>query len=78
MFDYVMFVTDQKKIKGGQFQYFYGTKDEMAELKKNNKKIPSDKIISPEIPGPGFAVFNKENMLFIELLASHLLVKELH
>ena len=34
MFDYVMFVTDPKKIKGGQFQYFYGTKDEMAENKK--------------------------------------------
>ncbi len=39
MFDYVMFVTDPKKIKGGQFQYFYGTKDEMAEIKKNNKEI---------------------------------------
>jgi len=59
MFDYVMFVTDPKKIKGGQFQYFYGTKDEMAEIKKDNKEIPSHKIISPEIPGPGFAVFQQ-------------------
>ena len=59
MFDYVMFVTDPKKIKGGKFQYFYGTKNEMAEIKKNNKQIPSDKIISPEIPGPGFAVFQQ-------------------
>ena len=59
MFDYVMFVTDPKKIKGGQFQYFYGTKDEMAEIKKNNKEIPSNKIISPEIPGPGYAVFQQ-------------------
>ena len=59
MFDYVMFVTDPKKIKGGQFQYFYGTKDEIAEIKNNNKEIPPNKIISPEIPGPGFAVFQQ-------------------
>ena len=31
----------------------------MAELKKDNKEIPSHKIISPEIPGPGFAVFQQ-------------------
>ena len=31
----------------------------MAEIKKNNKEIPSNKIISPEIPGPGFAVFQQ-------------------
>ena len=48
-----------KKIKGGQFQYFYGTKDEIAEIKNNNKEIPPNKIISPEIPGPGFAVFQQ-------------------
>ena len=59
MFDYVMFVTDPKKNKGGQFQYFYGTKNEMAEIKKNNKQVPSDKIISPKIPGPGYAVFQQ-------------------
>ncbi len=59
MFDYVMFVTDPKKIKGGRFQYFYGTKDEMAEIKKKNKEIPTDKVISPEIPGPGFAIFQQ-------------------
>ena len=35
------------------------SKDEMAELKKDNKEIPSHKIISPEIPGPGFAVFQQ-------------------
>jgi hypothetical protein len=59
MFDYVMFVTDPKKIKGGQFQYFFGTQDEMAEIKKNNRQIPNNKIISPEIPGPGFAIFQQ-------------------
>ena len=33
-FDYVMFVTDPIKNQGGQFQYFKGTKEEMAALKK--------------------------------------------
>ena len=28
-------------------------------IKKDNKEIPLDKIISPEIPGPGFAVFQQ-------------------
>ena len=58
-FDYVLFVTDPKKNDGGEFQYFFGTKDEMAELKKNSKKIPKNKIVTPEIPGPGFAVFQQ-------------------
>ena len=31
----------------------------MAEIKKNNKQVPFDKIISPEIPGPGYAVFQQ-------------------
>ena len=31
----------------------------MAELKKNSKKIPKNKIVTPEIPGPGFAVFQQ-------------------
>ena len=58
-FDYVLFVTDPKKNDGGEFQYFFGTKDEMAELKKNSKKIPKNKIVTPEIPGPGFVVFQQ-------------------
>ena len=28
-------------------------------IKKNNKEIPLNKIISPEIPGPGYAVFQQ-------------------
>jgi hypothetical protein len=59
MFDYVMFVTDPNKNEGGQFQYFYGTKDEMAEIKKNDNQVPFDRIISPKIPGPGYAVFQQ-------------------
>lgn len=31
--DYVMFVTDPNSVEGGEFQYFFGTRDEMAQLR---------------------------------------------
>jgi hypothetical protein len=38
-FDYVMFVTDPTKNSGGQFQYFKGTKHDMAALKAEGKSV---------------------------------------
>lgn len=63
IFDYVMFVTDPKKNKGGQFQYFFGTKEEMAYMKKEGKTVPPSKIISPEMPGPGYAILQQGNLV---------------
>ena len=54
--DYVMFVTDPKKVEGGEFQYFNGTKEEMAKLSAKGKRVPADRIIAPAMPGPGYAV----------------------
>ena len=62
-YDYVMFVTDPTKVAGGEFQYFKGTKYEMAELKKAGKAVPADRIISPPMPGPGYAVMQQGNMV---------------
>ncbi len=54
--DYVMFVTDPKSVEGGEFQYFNGTKEELAALKTQGNPVPPDRIISPNMPGPGYAV----------------------
>lgn len=59
--DFVMFVTDPNDIEGGEFQYFNGTRDEMAELHKAKQSIPADRIIAPEIPGAGYAVLMQGN-----------------
>ena len=61
--DYVMFVTDPKSVQGGEFQYYHGTKHEVAELNKAGKPLDPKKIISPELPGPGFAVLQQGNMV---------------
>ena len=59
--DYVMFVTDPNKVDGGEFQYFAGTRDEMAALHKAGQPIPADRVISPAMPGPGYAVLMQGN-----------------
>ena len=62
-YDYVMFVTDPKKNDGGAFQYFEGTKAEIAALKDAGKPLPQEKIISPDMPGPGYAIMQQGNMV---------------
>ena len=62
-YDYVMFVTDPKKNKGGAFQYFCGRKQELAELKKRGEAPPANKVVSPAMPGAGYAVFQQGNMV---------------
>jgi hypothetical protein len=59
--DYVMFVTDLNDIEGGEFQYFKGTRDEMADLKHSGQPFPQDRIIAPDIPGAGYAVLIQGN-----------------
>ena len=62
-YDYVMFVTDPKLHVGGEFQYFKGTKHEMAAFKKAGIDVPKERIISPAMPGPGYAVMQQGNMV---------------
>ncbi len=62
-FDYVMFVTDPTKNEGGAFQYFKGTKAEIAALKAAGKPVPADKIVAPAMPGAGYAVLQQGNMV---------------
>ena len=62
-YDYVMFVTDPTKVEGGAFQYFKGTKHEMAGFKEREEAVPQDRVIAPEMPGPGYAVLMQGNMV---------------
>ena len=62
-FDYVIFVTDPTKNEGGAFQYFKGTKQEIAALKAAGKPVPADKIVAPAMPGAGYAVLQQGNMV---------------
>ena len=62
-YDYVMFVTDPAKQQGGAFQYFKGTKDEVATCRAEGRPLPAEKIISPDMPGPGYAVMQQGNMV---------------
>tara|TARA_Y100001970_G_C14078744_1_gene773491 strand:- start:138 stop:1130 length:993 start_codon:yes stop_codon:yes gene_type:complete len=62
-YDYVLFVTDPNKVKGGEFEYFLGTKQQIEELHLKNLKIPSEKIISIKPPAPGYAIFLHGNMV---------------
>lgn len=62
-YDYVMFVTDPKSVSGGAFQYFKGTKAEMAAFQASGQSVPKDRIIAPDMPGPGYAVLQQGNMI---------------
>ncbi len=62
-FDYVMFVTDPKSVEGGEFQYYLGTKEEAAERARRGEPLDPDRIVSPDMPGPGYAVLQQGNMI---------------
>ncbi len=62
-FDFVLFVTDPTKIAGGEFEYFHGTKHEVAELSAKGRPLPEAKIVSVAPPGPGYAVMQQGNMV---------------
>jgi hypothetical protein len=54
--DYVMMVTDPATLSGGNFEYFVGTKHEMAELASRGETPPRDRVEAPDFPGPGYAI----------------------
>lgn len=62
-FDFVLFVTDPAKIAAGEFEYFRGTKQEVADLSAKGRPLPADRIVSVAPPGPGYAVMQQGNMV---------------
>lgn len=61
--DYVMFITDPNAVQGGEFEYFLGTKDEMAALHRSGDGPPADRVVAPRLPGPGYAILQQGNMV---------------
>jgi len=61
--DYVMAASDPRKLDGGRFEFFTGTKDEAAVLKQEGFSLPEDRIVQVEYPGPGWAVVQQGNMV---------------
>lgn len=61
--DYVLFVTDPQAIDGGEFEFFMGTKHEVARLKEAGLPLPTEKVRTPTLPGPGYAVLQQGNMV---------------
>jgi hypothetical protein len=61
--DYVMMVADPKVLDGGDFEYFVGTKAEVAAFADRGERPPADRCVSVEWPGPGFAVALHGNMV---------------
>ncbi len=61
--DFVMTVTDPTQTPGGRFEYFTGTKTEAAGFKAAGVKPPEDRVVAPELPGPGWAVAMHGNMV---------------
>ena len=54
--DFVMAVTDPAKVDGGRFEYFLGTKHEMAEMAARGETPPRERTVAPEFAGPGYAI----------------------
>jgi hypothetical protein len=61
--DYVLMVSDPRGQVGGEFQYFLGTKAEVAEIVRNGQPMPEDRIVSPNFPGPGYMVVMQGGMI---------------
>ena len=54
--DFVMMVTNPAQLNGGQFEWFHGTKHEMALMREQGKPMPMDRVMAPDFPGPGYAI----------------------
>lgn len=58
-FDYVLMVNDPRPMKGGRFEYFVGSVEEGKALLESGDGLPPDRVVSPDFPGPGWAVFQQ-------------------
>lgn len=58
--DFVLMVTDPTTRSGGGFEWFHGTKAEMAGF---GGAPPRERVVSPVFPGPGYAIALHGNMV---------------
>ena len=61
--DFVLFVTDPVTLDGGEFEYYLGTKHEVAALKREGRPLDPARIVAPAMPGPGHAILQQGNMV---------------
>jgi len=61
--DFVMFVTDPNLVKGGEFEFYKGTKGEVEALKAKGLPLDPAKIVQAALPGPGYAVLQQGNLV---------------
>ncbi len=71
-FDYVAMLTDPSSLKGGNFEYFQGTKFEVAKmynLEVNDirqgitEELDENRVIKTQFPEAGFAIFQQGSMI---------------
>jgi hypothetical protein len=71
-FDYVLMLSDPAKLKGGNFEYFQGSKFEIADmfgLKVQEvmygitEDLPAERVIKAQFPAAGYAIFQQGNMV---------------
>lgn len=59
----VLLAHDQNDLVGGRFQYFLGTRQEASDTLSRGRPLPEERVVSPEIPGPGYAVLMQGSAL---------------
>lgn len=59
----VLMVHDPNELLGGRLQYFAGTRSEASGLLTGGHPLPEERIVSPEFPGPGYAVLMQASAL---------------
>jgi len=71
-FDYVLLLSDPRSFSGGRFQFFRGTMQEAASLletdvdrltEATSRDLPADRVVSPEFPAEGYALFQQGNLV---------------
>jgi len=70
VFDVVMMVTDPTVLKGGEFQFFHGTKQEGQALlgitgeEGKDETLPEDRVVTIAFPEAGFGFMQQGSMIF--------------
>jgi hypothetical protein len=71
-FDYVLMMSDPSNFEGGDFEYFKGTKYEVAEMLNLevhevrygiSRNLPQNQVIKARFPGAGYGIFQQGNMI---------------
>jgi len=71
-FDYVLMVSDPATLRGGEFEFFRGTRDEIAEMfdmpvkdirRGINEPLPAERTVQVSFPAAGYAIFQQGNLV---------------